>query len=45
MVTVAKVKGSSVLPSEMNAAEAQGEYGISKILEDLKRVVLVMTVW
>lgn len=44
VMVVAKVKVSSVCPSEMNIAEAQGEYGVSKILEDLKRQVLVMTV-
>lgn len=44
VVVVAKEKVSSALPSEMTDAEAQKQYGISKILEDLKRLLLVMTV-
>ena len=44
MMIVAKLKGSSAWPSEVNVAEAQGECGILEILEDLERVVVVMTV-
>lgn len=33
VMVVAKVTVSSVCPSEMNIAEAQGEYGVSKSLK------------
>lgn len=44
VMAVATLKGSSTWPAEMNAAEAQGEYGVLGILEELERAVLVMTV-
>lgn len=43
-MAVATLKSSSMWALEMNAAKAQGEYGMLGILEELEKAVLVMTV-